>query len=98
MNLQIAMLALSLSEGITLTRKAGFDPEVFLKILNSTYFKTGMSEKKAYNMIDGKFDATFTLANLKKDITTINNAAKELGIDTEGKTDEELKNLIKDSL
>ena len=37
MNLQIAMLALSLSEGITLTRKAGFDPEVFLKILNSTY-------------------------------------------------------------
>ena len=25
-------------------------------------------------------------------------AAKELGIDTEGKTDEELKNLIKDSL
>ena len=47
MNLQLAMLALSISEGITLTRKAGFDPEIFLKILNSTYFKTGMSEKKA---------------------------------------------------
>ena len=44
MNLQIAMLALALSEGITLTKKAGFDPEIFLKILNSTYFKTGMSE------------------------------------------------------
>ena len=51
MNLQIAMLALSLSEGITLTRKAGFDPEIFLKILNSTYFKTGMSENKAQKMI-----------------------------------------------
>jgi 3-hydroxyisobutyrate dehydrogenase len=80
MNLQITMLALALSEGITLVEKSNVDPRIFLEILNSTYFKTGMSEKKAYNMIDGKFDATFTLANLKKDITTINNAAKELGI------------------
>ena len=75
MNLQIAMLALSLSEGITLTRKAGFDPEIFLKILNSTYFKTGMSEKKAYKMIKDDFKPTFTLQNLKKDLDTINEAA-----------------------
>ena len=66
MNLQIAMLALSLSEGITLTRKAGFDPEVFLKILNSTYFKTGMSEGKAHKMIQDNFDPTFTLKNLNR--------------------------------
>ena len=79
MNLQIAMLALSLSEGITLTRKAGFDPEIFLKILNSTYFKTGMSEKKAYKMIKDNFEPTFTLQNLKKDLDTINNTAKSLG-------------------
>ena len=51
MNLQISMLALSLSEGITLTKKAGFDPEIFLKILNSTYFKTGMSQGKAYKIL-----------------------------------------------
>ena len=75
MNLQIAMLALSLSEGITFTRKAGFDPEIFLKILNSTYFKTGMSEKKAYKMIKDDFKPTFTLQNLKKDLDTINEAA-----------------------
>ena len=79
MNLQIAMLALSLSEGITLTRKAGFDPEIFLKILNSTYFKTGMSEKKAYKMIKDNFEPTFTLQNLKKDLDTINKTAKSLG-------------------
>ena len=79
MNLQIAMLALSLSEGITLTRKAGFDPEVFLKILNSTYFKTGMSEGKAHKMIQDNFDPTFTLKNLKKDLGTINDAAKSFG-------------------
>ena len=75
MNLQISMLALSLSEGITLTKKAGFDPEMFLKILNSTYFKTGMSEGKAYKMIKGSYEPTFTLANLKKDLDTIYDAA-----------------------
>ena len=76
MNLQIAMLALSLSEGITLTKKAGFEPEIFLKILNSTYFKTGMSEGKAHKMAEGSYEPTFTLANLKKDLDTINDAAE----------------------
>jgi 3-hydroxyisobutyrate dehydrogenase len=80
MNLQIAMLALSLSEGITLARGASVDPEVFLKILNSTYFKTGMSENKAYSMIKNEFKPTFTLKNLKKDLHTINEAAKSFGI------------------
>ncbi len=81
MNLQITMLALALSEGITLVKKSNVDPKIFLEILNSTYFKTGMSEKKAYKMIDGKYDATFTLSNLKKDITTMTNTAKSLGIE-----------------
>jgi len=81
MNLQIAMLALALSEGITLTKKAGFDPEIFLKILNSTYFKTGMSEGKAHKMINENVEPTFTLANLKKDLDTINDAAESF--DTE---------------
>ena len=81
MNLQIAMLALSLSEGITLTRKAGFDREIFLKILNSTYFKTGMSEKKAYRMIKDNFEPTFTLQNLKKDLDTINEAAESFNVE-----------------
>ena len=81
MNLQIAMLALSLSEGITLTKKAGFEPEIFLKILNSTYFKTGMSEGKAYKMAKESYEPTFTLANLKKDLDTINDAAESF--DTE---------------
>jgi 3-hydroxyisobutyrate dehydrogenase len=47
MNLQITMLALALSEGITLVKNANVDPKIFLEILNSTYFKTGMSEKKS---------------------------------------------------
>ena len=81
MNLQIAMLALSLSEGITFTKKAGFDPEIFLKILNSTYFRTGMSEGKAYKMTKENYKPTFTLANLKKDLDTINDTAESF--DTE---------------
>ena len=81
MNLQITMLALALSEGITLVKKADVDPKIFLEILNSTYFKTGMSENKAFKMIDGKYDPTFTLENLKKDITTMTSAAKSLGVE-----------------
>ena len=79
MNLQISLLALALSEGITLTRKAGFDPEKFLEILNSTYFKTGMSENKAHKMIRDEFEPTFTLKNLQKDLDIITEAAKEFG-------------------
>ena len=79
MNLQISLLALALSEGITLTKKAGFEPEKFLEILNSTYFKTGMSENKAHKMIKGEFEPTFTLNNLKKDLGIITETARESG-------------------
>jgi 3-hydroxyisobutyrate dehydrogenase len=80
LNLQIAMLALSLSEGITLARRAGLDPELFLQVLNSTYFKTGMSENKGPKMIKDNFEATFTLKMMTKDLDTINEATKTLGI------------------
>ena len=80
MNLQITMLSLALSEGITLVKGAKVDPKIFLEILNSTYFKTGMSEKKAYKMIEDKFEPTFTLENLKKDIDTIIRTAESYGI------------------
>jgi 3-hydroxyisobutyrate dehydrogenase len=80
MNLQIGMLALALSEGITLAKESGVEPKIFLKILNSTYFKTGMSENKAYKMIKDEFTPTFTLSNLKKDLDTINKTAEEFGL------------------
>ena len=100
MNLQITMLALALSEGITLVKKADVDPKIFLEILNSTYFKTGMSEKKAFKMIDGKYDPTFTLENLKKDINTMTNAAKSLGVELPmiQKAEEVYENAVKEGL
>jgi 3-hydroxyisobutyrate dehydrogenase len=100
MNLQITMLALSLSEGITLVKKSNVDPKIFLEVLNSTYFKTGMSENKAFKMIEGNHDATFTLANLKKDITTMTNVATNLGIELPmiSKAEEIYENAMKEGL
>lgn len=100
MNLQITMLALALSEGITLVKKAEVDPKIFLEILNSTYFKTGMSQNKAFKMIDGKYDPTFTLENLKKDITTMTSAAKSLGVELPmiQKAEEVYGNAVKEGL
>jgi 3-hydroxyisobutyrate dehydrogenase len=80
MNLQIAVLALSLSESITLVRGAGLDPGIFLEILNSTYFKTGMSVNKGPKMIKGDFKPTFTLKMMKKDLDTINDAAEKFNL------------------
>lgn len=75
MNMHIAILAISLSEGIWLARKLGVEPDLFLKVLNSTYFGTGMSRKKAFRMIQGQYPATFTLANLTKDLQTVHAAS-----------------------
>jgi len=80
MNLQISILALSLSESITLVRGAGLEPEIFLEILNSTYFKTGMSVNKGPKMIKGDFKPTFTLKMMKKDLDTINQAAEKFNL------------------
>lgn len=80
MNIQIAILALGLSEGITLARAASLNPETFLEILNSTYFKTGMSVNKGPKMIKGNFEPTFSLKMMKKDLDTISETAKQLGI------------------
>jgi len=81
-----------------LTRASSVDPEVFLKILNSTYFKTGMSENKAYKMIKDKFEPTFTLKNMKKDLGTINEVAKSFGLNLpmSFKAEELYRNAIED--
>jgi 3-hydroxyisobutyrate dehydrogenase len=80
LNLQIAMIALALSEGITLARGSGLKPETFLEILNSTYFKTGMSERKGPKMVKNDFEASFALSMMMKDLQTINEAANGFGV------------------
>jgi 3-hydroxyisobutyrate dehydrogenase len=79
MNSQIAILALSLSEGIILAKKSGLDPMIFLEVLNSTYFKTGMSVNKGPKMAKGDFEPSFFLKMMQKDLDEINHTAKKFG-------------------
>lgn len=81
MNLQISILALSISEGIILAKKSGLDPLLFLEVLNSTYFKTGMSILKGPKMARGIFEPSFFLSVMQKDLDEINYTAKEVGAD-----------------
>jgi len=79
MNSQIAILALSLSEGILLAKKSGLDPMTFLEVLNSTYFKTGMSINKGPKMIKGNFEPSFFLRMMQKDLDEIDKTADKVG-------------------
>ncbi|MDH2907363.1 MAG: NAD(P)-dependent oxidoreductase [Candidatus Nitrosotalea sp.] len=79
MNSQIAILALSISEGIILAKKSGLDPLTFLEVLNSTYFKTGMSVNKGPKMAKGEFEPSFFLKMMQKDLDEIDYTAKEFG-------------------
>jgi 3-hydroxyisobutyrate dehydrogenase len=79
MNSQIAILALSLSEGIILAKKSGLDPMTFLEVLNSTYFKTGMSINKGPKMVKGNFEPSFFLKMMQKDLDEIDYTAKKVG-------------------
>jgi 3-hydroxyisobutyrate dehydrogenase len=80
LNLNIALIASALSEGIALVRRAGIDPSIFIKILNSTYFKTGLSENKAPKMIKKDFSPTFHLRNMLKDLELATATAQGNGI------------------
>jgi 3-hydroxyisobutyrate dehydrogenase len=80
LNLNIALIASAVSEGIMLVRKAGIDPYTFIEILNSTYFKTGLSEKKGPKMVRNDFSPTFHLKNMLKDLELANSTAQAVGI------------------
>lgn len=78
MNSQIAILALALSEGMILAKKSGLDPLTFLKVLNSTYFKTGMSVNKGPKMAKGNFEPSFFLKMMQKDLDEIEFTARKV--------------------
>lgn len=80
LNLNIACIASALSEGIMLVKSAGIDPSIFVEILNSTYFKTGLSEKKGPKMVKSDFTPSFHLKNMLKDLELATDTAKAAGI------------------
>ncbi|HEV8404816.1 MAG TPA: NAD(P)-dependent oxidoreductase [Nitrososphaera sp.] len=80
LNLNIALVASGVSEGITLAKGYGIDPSIFVQILNSTYFKTGLSEKKGPKMVRNDFSPTFHLKNMLKDLELATGTAQAAGI------------------
>jgi 3-hydroxyisobutyrate dehydrogenase len=80
LNLNTALIASAVSEGITLVRKLGVDPLIFIQILNSTYFKTGLSEKKGPKMVKNDYSPTFHLKNMLKDLELAISTAQSNGI------------------
>ena len=67
-NINIALIALALAEGLVFARGTGIDTGTFVKILNSTYFKTGISEKKGPRIVNDDYTASFYLTNMVKDL------------------------------
>lgn len=80
LNLNIALIAISLAESIVFVNKSRIDPSIFLEILNSTYFKTGLSEIKGPKMVKNNFEPKFFLKNMLKDVQLLNDCARQNGI------------------
>lgn len=67
-NVNIALISLALAEGLIFVKGNGIDPDIFVKILNSTYFKTGISENKGPKIVKDQYAASFYLVNMVKDL------------------------------
>ena len=56
-NINISLIAFALVEGLVLVRGKNIDPHIFIRIINSTYFKTGISENKGSKIIHDEYSA-----------------------------------------
>lgn len=79
-NIHIALIALALAEGLVFARGTGVDANTFIKVLNSTYFKTGISERKGPRIVNDDYNASFYLANMVKDLDLALSTAYTSGI------------------
>jgi len=61
LNLNIAIIAMALSEGLLLSERYDIDSNLYLKILNTTNFKTAMSENKGPKMVKDDYNPSFYL-------------------------------------
>jgi 3-hydroxyisobutyrate dehydrogenase-like beta-hydroxyacid dehydrogenase len=80
LNLNIAIITLALSEGLVLANHSGIDPNLYLKILNLTKLKTGISERKGQMMINHDYLPSFFLKNMLKDIDLVMELSHNLGL------------------
>jgi len=80
LNLNIALIASAISEGVTVVKASGIDPQIFIEILNATYFKTGLSENKGPKMVKNNFEPSFYLKDMLKDLELVTSTAQSIGV------------------
>ena len=79
-NINISLIALALAEGLVFVKGNNIDPNIFVKIFNSTYFKTGISENKGPKIADDDYTTSFHLMNMVKDLNLALRTAHNSGL------------------
>src|SRR4029077_20854298 len=77
-NLYLGLMAESFSEAFTFSEKLGFDPETFVKVLNSTAHRNFVSQVKGPKMAAGDFRPAFSMNNLLKDLRLARKQAEKV--------------------
>jgi 3-hydroxyisobutyrate dehydrogenase-like beta-hydroxyacid dehydrogenase len=74
----IELIALALAERLLFAKGTGIDTSTFVKILNSAYFKTEISERKGPRMVNHDYIASFYLTNIVNDDQRLNSTCTTL--------------------
>jgi 3-hydroxyisobutyrate dehydrogenase-like beta-hydroxyacid dehydrogenase len=79
-NINISLISLALAEGLVFVKGNNIDPNIFVKIFNSTYFKTGISETKGPKIANDDYTTSFHLMNMVKDLNLALRTAHNSGL------------------
>jgi 3-hydroxyisobutyrate dehydrogenase len=79
-NINISLIALALAEGLVFVKGNNIDPNIFVKIFNTTYFKTGISENKGPKIANDDYTTSFHLMNMVKDLNLALRTAHNSGL------------------
>jgi len=74
-NLYLAILGSGFSEALVFAEKLGIRGEDFVNVINKTHHKTGYTEAKGMNVVNGVFIPTFTLRMMRKDLALVQSEA-----------------------
>ena len=74
-NLYLAILGSGFSEALVFAEKLGIRGEDFVNVINKTHHKTGYTEAKGMNVVNGVFAPTFTLRMMRKDLALVQSEA-----------------------
>lgn len=81
-NTMAAINLISFAEGLTIAKKAGIDPELFVKVVNGGGAKNGQVDTKAAKVINRDFKPQFMTNLIHKDLSLAGDVAKKLEIST----------------